>query len=71
MVKKITLESGSVPYLPDYALDELVHGKGNVGVDGEHLPQLVLILRCLHIPIQKIADHLQKGRVVVLNVNVH
>lgn len=71
IVSKRTLESGLVPYLPDNALDELVHGEGNVGMDGEHLPQLVLILRGLHIPVQKIAHHLQKGGVVVLNVNVH
>lgn len=59
------------PYLSDDALYELVHGEGNVGVDGEHFPQLVLILRRLHVPIQEIAHHLQESRVVVFNVNVH
>lgn len=38
--------------LPDDALDEFVHSEGDVGVDGEHLSQRVLILRRLHVTVQ-------------------
>lgn len=46
------------PYLSHYTLDEFVHGEGNVGMDGKHFPQLVLVLRCLHIAIQEVSHHL-------------
>lgn len=58
-------------YLPDDALDELVHGEGDVSVDGEHFPQRVLVLRGLHVPVKQIPDHLQEGRVVILHFDVH
>lgn len=57
--------------LSDNALDELVHGEGSVGVDGEHLPEGVLVLGGLHVTVQEVPHHLQEGRVVVLHFNVH
>ncbi len=38
-------------------LNELVNGKSDVSVDGEHLSQGVLILRGLQVSIQKTAYH--------------
>lgn len=52
-------ESGQTD-LSDYVLDELVHSEGDVGVNGEHLSERILIVRRLHIPIQQITHHLQK-----------
>jgi len=57
--------------LPHDALDELVHGEGDVRADGEHLPQRVFVLRRLHVAIQQITNHLQEGRVVILHLDVH
>ncbi len=57
--------------LSDYVLDELVHGEGDVGVNGEHLSERILVLRRLHIPIQQITHHLQKRRVIILHIYVH
>lgn len=47
--------------LADDALDEFVHGEGDVGVDGEHFPQRVLVLRRLHVSVQQVPHHLQEG----------
>lgn len=58
-------------YLPDDALDDLVHCEGGVGVNGEHFPQRVLILRSFHVSIQQIPNHLQEGWVVIFHLNVH
>lgn len=58
-------------HLSDDALDQLVHGEGDVGVDGEHLAQGILILRRVHVPIQEVAHHVQEGRVIILNIDVH
>lgn len=57
--------------LADDALDEFVHGEGNVGVDSKHFPQGVLVLSRLHVSIQKIAHHFQKHRVIILYINIH
>ncbi len=38
-------------------LNELVNGKSDVSVDGEHLSQGVLVLRGLQVSIQKTAYH--------------
>lgn len=57
--------------LADDVLDKLVHGEGDVGVDGEHLPQGVLVLSRLHVSIQEVPHHLQEHRVVILHVDVH
>lgn len=57
--------------LANNALDEFVHGEGNVGMDGKHFPQGVLVLGRLHVSIQKIAHHFQKHRVIVLHINIH
>ena len=37
--------------LSDNALDEFVHGEGNVGMDSKHFPQGVLVLSWLHVSI--------------------
>lgn len=58
-------------YLPDDALDELVHRERDVSVNGEHFPQRVLVLRCFHVAIQQIPNHLQESRVVIFHLNVH
>lgn len=57
--------------LSGYILDEFVHGEGDVGVNGEHLSQGILILRRLHIPIQQVTHHLQKRRVIILHIHIH
>lgn len=58
-------------HLSNDALDQLVHGKGDVGVNGEHFTQGVLVLRRVHVPVQEVAHHVQEGRVIILNINVH
>lgn len=57
--------------LPDDALDEFVHGEGNVSMDGKHFPQGILILSWFHVTIQKAPHHFQKDRIVILYFNVH
>lgn len=57
--------------LPDNILNEFIHGEGNVGMDGKHLPKGVLILGWLHVPIQEIPHHFQKHGVIVLHLDVH
>lgn len=58
-------------YLADDVLDEFVHSEGCIGVDGKHFPQRVLVLSWLHVSVQKIAHHLQKDGVIVLNIDIH
>lgn len=70
MLANVPRES-KITDLSDDALDQFVHGEGNVGMDREHLSQRVLVQRRLHVSIQHAAHHLQKGRVVVFNVDVH
>lgn len=71
MTQEIWREERKDAYLPDDALDELVHCEGDVSMNGEHFPQRILVLWSLHISVQKISNHLQKGRVVIFHLNVH
>lgn len=38
-------------YLPDDVVDDFVDGEADVGVDGEHLAQGVLILRRVQVSV--------------------
>ena len=60
----------AITYLSDDVLDELVDGEADVGVDGEHLPQRVLVLRGLQVAVQEAAHHVQEGRVVLLQLHL-
>lgn len=57
-------------YLADNILHQLVHGEANVGVDSEHLPQSVLILCGVNIPIQQTSHHIQECWVVFLQLHL-
>lgn len=57
-------------YLADDILHQLVHSKADVGVDGEHLPQSVLVLRGVDVPVQQTPHHVQEGRVVFLQLHL-
>lgn len=61
-----TEHSHQTSYLADNILHQFVHSKANVGVDGEHLPQCVLVLRWVNVPIQQAPHHIQERRVVLL-----
>lgn len=57
-------------HLSYYVLDEFVYGKANVRMYGEHFTQGVLVLRGLQITIQQTAHHVQKCRVVLLQLHL-
>lgn len=47
-------------------MDDLVDGKADVGVDGEHLSQRVLVLRGVQVAVQETTHHVQEGWIVLL-----
>lgn len=53
-------------YLSDQILHQLVHSKGNIGMNPKHLSQLVLIMTRLQVTIQQIFHHIQKVRVIFI-----
>lgn len=57
-------------YLADNILHQLVHSEADVGVDGEHLPQRVLVLRGVDVPVQQAPHHVQEGGVVFLQLHL-
>lgn len=58
------------PHLAHDVLHQLVHGEADVGVDGEHLPQGVLVLRGVDVPVQQAPHHVQEGWVVLLQLHL-
>ena len=52
------------------ALHQLVHGEADVGMDGEHLTERVLVLRGVNAAIQQAAHHIQEGWVVLLQLHL-
>ena len=58
-------------HLSDNALDEFVHGKGNVGMNGEHLSQRIFILGRVYVAIQQAPHLVQESWVIIFYLNVH
>ena len=65
-----TQHSHQISYLADNILHQFVHSKANIGMDSEHLPQSVLILRWVNIAIQQTPHHIQERRVVLLQFHL-
>lgn len=53
-------------YLPNDVVDDLIDGKSNVGMNGEHLSQRIFILSRIQVSIQQASHHIQEGRVILL-----
>lgn len=53
-------------YLSNDVVDDLVNGKSNVGMNGEHLSQSIFILSGIQVSIQQAAYHIQEGWVILL-----
>lgn len=64
-----TQHSHQISYLADNILHQFVHSKANIGMDSEHLPQSVLVLRWVNIPIQQTPHHIQECGVVLLQLH--
>lgn len=57
-------------YLACDALHQLVHGEADVGVDGEHLTEGVLVLCGVDAAVEQAAHHVQEGWVVFLQLHL-
>lgn len=53
-------------YLSDDVVDDFVDGEADIGVDGEHLPQRVLILCRVQVAIKQTAHHIEESWVILL-----